>query len=477
MDYQTIKQEARARGQRVTDLIALAPQNDPFYTGTPGDIAKAEWFSNLWQRFGYGQGVHLRRVHYQAVSQDPPILKTNGKPYENTLNDWNYLGLAAKYARYLELVPASYFVDRRNPDAILNAQFYGTNHQWYDDTTPGYNAVEYEDWEAHNLTNLPTLPDLPENLPDLPSFDVQGYSSVQQDYLIEVWAEKTTMNDVLEPLCRQYSINLITGAGELSITAVLDLMKRAAKNERPARILYISDYDPAGLGMPISVAVKIQFFQTTRPEYADLDIRLEPIVLTSDQVKSYNLPRVPVKDSDKRKANWILTQGAGQVELDALEALHPGELAQIVHNAASRYYDPKLIQRARSAKWELGDTLDDIRLNIQDAYQEEIGSLQTDYDNLRASWAETRARFSELVAGFQEEINAYTQQLDDIKERGQETYGKVLDDLEDVDVDMPELPTPDLLPDSDTLLYDSRRDYFGQLDFYKTYRGKDKDEI
>ena len=54
---------------------------------------------------------------------------------------------------------------------------------------------------------------------------------------------------------------------------------------------------------------------------------------------------------------------------------------------------------------------------------------------------------------------------------------KVLDDLEDVDVDMPELPTPDLLPDSDTLLYDSRRDYFGQLDFYKTYRGKDKDEI
>lgn len=38
MDYQTIKREAKARGVSVKDLIALAPQNDPFYVGTPGTI-------------------------------------------------------------------------------------------------------------------------------------------------------------------------------------------------------------------------------------------------------------------------------------------------------------------------------------------------------------------------------------------------------------------------------------------------------
>jgi len=471
MDYQTIKAEARARGVRVTDLIALAPQNDPFYTGTSGDIEKAEWFTELWRRFGYGRGVHLRRVHYQAVSQDPPLLKTDGTPYENTLNDWNYLNLAAKYARYLELVPASFFVDRRNPEAIINAQFYGPDHSWYDDPTPGYDAVESEGWDGHTLPTLPVLPDLPKALPDLPGFEVNGYDGVQQEYLIEVWAEKTTMNDVLIPLCQQYGANLITGAGELSITAVLDLMKRAVESERPARILYISDYDPAGLGMPVSVAVKIQFFQSTRPEFADLDIRLEPIVLTADQVQVYTLPRVPVKDSDKRKANWIATQGEGQVELDALEALHPGELARIVREAVLQYYDPTLGQRARAARWALQDALDGERREVLANYGTDIGDLEADYSDLRAEWAATRARFSELVASFQAEIDAHTARLEGIKERGQETYGKLLDDLGDVDIDMPELPSPDLPPESDYLLYDSRRTYIDQLGYYNAHRG------
>src|SRR5712691_8219925 len=82
MDYETIKALSKHTGQRVGDLIVLAPQNDPFYTGTPNDWALAEWFAGLWQAFGYATGVHLRRIHYQVVSQDPPVLLPNGKPFE-----------------------------------------------------------------------------------------------------------------------------------------------------------------------------------------------------------------------------------------------------------------------------------------------------------------------------------------------------------------------------------------------------------
>ena len=67
MNYEQIKQLARQMGQRVTDLIPLAPQNDPFYTGTPGDWALAEWFAGLWQAFNYATKVHIRRVHYQSA--------------------------------------------------------------------------------------------------------------------------------------------------------------------------------------------------------------------------------------------------------------------------------------------------------------------------------------------------------------------------------------------------------------------------
>ncbi len=97
-NYDAIKALAKARGCKVTDLIALAPQNDPFYTGTPNDLALGEWFADLWLRFDYTRGVHIRRVHYQVVSQDPPVLLPNGKPYENTETCWDVLSMASKAA-------------------------------------------------------------------------------------------------------------------------------------------------------------------------------------------------------------------------------------------------------------------------------------------------------------------------------------------------------------------------------------------
>ena len=37
LNYALIKDLAKENGLRVTDLLALAPKNDPFYTGTPTD--------------------------------------------------------------------------------------------------------------------------------------------------------------------------------------------------------------------------------------------------------------------------------------------------------------------------------------------------------------------------------------------------------------------------------------------------------
>jgi len=78
IDYEWIKRSAKAQGVSVTDLIVLAPQNDPFYTGTPNDWALGQWFANLWQQFGL-ERAHIRRVHYQIVSQKPPVTLPNGK--------------------------------------------------------------------------------------------------------------------------------------------------------------------------------------------------------------------------------------------------------------------------------------------------------------------------------------------------------------------------------------------------------------
>jgi len=47
---------------------ALAPANDPFYAAGPTRKNNAEWFADLFNRFGFRRGVHLRRIHYVLLS-------------------------------------------------------------------------------------------------------------------------------------------------------------------------------------------------------------------------------------------------------------------------------------------------------------------------------------------------------------------------------------------------------------------------
>ncbi len=467
MNYQEIKLEAKAQGKRVKDLIALAPQNDPFYVGAKSDLAKAQWFVGLWEQFGYETGVHLRRIHYQAASLEV-ILKPNGKPYENTKNDWGYIQAAAKCARYLGLIPADRFIDKRNPAAILHTNWSSPGDYWYESPEPGYELSDSESWSERMLPELPELPELL-SAPKLPDFGTSGYTSVQQDFHVEIWAEKTTMNDILEPLCKKYRLNLITGAGELSITAVTDFLERVRKADRPARIFYVSDFDPAGLGMPISVARKIEFFQREEG-FDDLDIRLQPAVLTAEQVAEYSLPRKPVDDKDRRKANWEAAHGKGRVELDALEGLYPGKLAEILTAEILNYFDSTLHNRAWNAKCKLQDLLSDEHGTVISWHQTEIDDLESDYESLRDDFLKTCTRFAEMIASFQPEIDAYSERLEAIKARGTDLHGEILGDLEAVDVIMPDLPTPELPQEANGTLYISDREYFDQIEYYQAYR-------
>ena len=54
------------------------------------------------------------------------------------------------------------------------------------------------------------------------------YAPSDQPYLVEIWIEKSTMDDVLLPLCEELHINLVTSAGFQSITsAVMDAVLQA----------------------------------------------------------------------------------------------------------------------------------------------------------------------------------------------------------------------------------------------------------
>jgi hypothetical protein len=451
--YQDIKAMASDEGIRVTELLALAPQNDPYYTGAPATVRMAEWFRDLWQQFGYTGGVHLRRVHYQVVSTE--ALLPDGKPYENTMECWNFLCNAGKYARYLGMVPAEAFVDRRNPDPHLNV--VGSETYDHEPTVElGLNDDAY------------TLPEIATDLGnlnwELPAPYVGGYQYAAQDqaYHLELWIEKSTMDDVLLPIGEQYGMNIATSLGFQSITSVIGLLRRIEARGKPARIFYVSDFDPAGDAMPVGVARQIEYWRETLG--IEQEVKLIPIALTRDQVVRYQLPTIPVKATDLRRKNFSARYEIdGAVELDALEALHPGTLAMIVQAAVKPYFDRSLWNRLWDEHYQakcdvqaawVDETLDE-RYALADL-QERARGIISQYDE----------RLRELAQALAADLAPVQNELYDLRQA-------IVDKIEDFAPELPDRPQAepdgDVVP-SDAWLYASERDYREQMAVYQARR-------
>jgi hypothetical protein len=402
-------------------------QRDPFIAGQASRRAAAEWFAELWQRFDIQPGAHLRRIHYLLVSQEPgTVLMPDGSQYVNVDRPcYNLLNTSSLDARYLGLVPADDLVDRRNDDPVIYLP---------DDAAEA--ALTIAGGLLDNELSGFEIPTLELSIP-----------TILQRYHTEIWCEKTTMNDVLLPLCQRFGINLITGWGELSLTACVNLVKRAVVSGRPVRILYLSDFDPAAASMPVAVSRKIEHTLYSE-QLHELDIHVRPIVLTHDQCVRYRLPRTPIKETESRAAVFEARFGEGATELDALEALHPGELARILTQEIRRYYDFDLAGRI-----------------------EEVGEgVQAELDDINA---EVRKRYAKELRKLEEERNKALAAIDAFEKKASPVLRKIERDLEaeapDVDAGWPEPDEGDEDPDP---LFDSTREFVEQVDRYKEHQGK-----
>lgn len=359
--FKQVKAIAKERECKVDDVLALAPNNDPFYVGRDSQIRQAEWAAEIWKRMGSPQEVHVRRMHYYLVTvaniEKPwKDTKTGMSVYVNTLDDWGKLGNAAKYARYLGLIPFSAFIDRRNPPAEIR------RHTWADE------GVDY----IRDRMNAETMM---EELTDAGRM-VNGWNFMP--YHTEIWVEKSTMNDVLMPIAKNYGATLVAGLGELSITHAHGLMERVQEYDVPTRVFYISDFDPAGAGMPISVARKIEWFNRLFDDYDNLDIKLKPIALTLEQCEQFELPRTPIKATDARKGTFEAKFGGGATELDALEALHPGELDRIVRAEIRPYFDKDMWRKVVAVNTQIQNTINEAIEPIKAELQEQLDKVDLD---------------------------------------------------------------------------------------------------
>ena len=307
--YETIKQIAKKHGCFIEDLIVLAPQNDPYYIGTLTETRHAKWIAKIVEQFLEERErtkVHDRAIHYYILSKNlkRPVSKKQWRVFKGDSNDFAWVMKSIQNARILGYLPWSCIEDKKNPELIKNT------HYWQHDTIDDITITPTEIAKMITEKFYPFNPQL------------------QQAYHVEIWTEKTTINDILEPIGKIYGVNIQSFSGQSTSTKVFELIERISTIDKPVRILYISDYDKYGHNMPVSCGRKIHWFLDSMD--LEQDVGLEKILLTGEQVEKYELP--PAPDSKNK------------VEIDALEVYYPGETKKIVEAAVSKYIDLEIVQ-------------------------------------------------------------------------------------------------------------------------------------
>jgi hypothetical protein len=472
--YDWIIRQSRARGLAVQKILGTTRRNDPFFYGSDKDIAKAVWFRDAvvrrFEKQTKSTKPHLRRLHYLCVTapqkpDDPLSVKwPDGRLYENTFKDWTRLQAWSKIARWLGDVDIEDFDDQRNAEPKQNA-----DEESAVSSSPFVSSVGWADWEMPNIDV--SLLDVGKWI--IPNIVAVGYSP--DDFLdtpgiVGVFIEKSTQNDWLDKLCEELHVDLYVGSGTQSITNAARFIKRAADTGKSAHLLVISDFDPAGRTMPIAASRHLDYRRRMPDAECDQWITVDQIALTPEQVAKYDLPHAPIKKTDPGMRRFQKLYGHGAVELDALEALRPGTLAEIVEDAVRAYDDDEIGQK-------LSDAQDWADAAIDDAWQEGDGPLL--WDRLSAARAKLDAivkpiskEMKKLARRLKDEIkkSGIESELEEIRAEGRDAVAEVVEQVTKV---LPERPEPveyTGLPEGAEHLFDSHRGYFENIEsFHKFY--------
>jgi hypothetical protein len=186
-NYADLQRLAAELGRPLASLYAMSDRRDPFMAGMPWRLRQAQWFVAVLKKLRLGKKVNVRRIHYRIISQRIVIKLPSGRRYVNTKACQGVLESASVDARHLNLPPGITFTDERNAEPIIHL--------------PSEELRDAEIVIARSTLN--TISEL--YPPELRLTD----PIIRQRYHVEIWAEKTTVNDCC---CRSPSASSSTSS-------------------------------------------------------------------------------------------------------------------------------------------------------------------------------------------------------------------------------------------------------------------------
>jgi hypothetical protein len=258
----------------------------------------AEWVREQTEEHRIAPGV--RDVHYALIS----LCAERGLVYPNTLSAYTSLGrYTAALRRAGSFPPLS--DDSRSLDLV------------------------YADKDAKDALRSAI---------DLFKLD----HTLGQEVQTWVAVEKRGLRARVRQWLGGYGLPIIPMGGFTSEAIERQVSYRIFNDGRPAVLLVLSDFDPSGLLLPDKFI-----------EHVGLFVHVERVALTAEQIDRLDLPEDPAPVNDSRLGWFIEQTGRSvQVEVNALLALHPGELQRLLLDAVGKFWDEDAAAATREREAE-----------------------------------------------------------------------------------------------------------------------------
>lgn len=259
-----------------------------FHGASQTVLDKANMILEQYEQQGYV--MTLRQLFYRFIATDSfptswvddayNLKNGHAKGTKNTIKNYKRLGALMNDARLAGVVDWNHLEDRTRG---LHGGFY------FDDPASAICTIA-EQYRIDKWAN--------------------------QLHRIEVWVEKDALLGVFERACTAAEIDVpyFSCRGYNSQSEMWRASERIKSHESVGQkvlILQFSDHDPSGLDMYADIQGRLNIF--------GCDAEVKRLALTIAQVKHYDPPSNPARETDSRFKEYQKTYGDESWELDALE--------------------------------------------------------------------------------------------------------------------------------------------------------------
>lgn len=273
-----------------------------------------------------GYDLTLRQLYYQMVARD--LFPEDRK--------WSWTG--AKW--------------KRDPNGTKNAD---PNYKWLGEKVNDARLAGLIDWDMitdrARETIYPSHWTDPAHILDNAARGFRINKWENQPVHVEVMVEKQALEGILIPVCQELDVRFTANKGYPSSTLMYQIGKRIGRMhwqwEKHIVIFYLGDHDPSGMDMTHDIEKRLCMF-------SGIELEVRRLALNMDQVRRWNPPENPAKETDARYGDYVEKYGEASWELDAVE---PATLAELVRNAVLQVRDDDIWDEAEEREGAMRDKL------------------------------------------------------------------------------------------------------------------------